>query len=359
MAKKIMLWPSARSKYVKVDNMKKIYYSLILLTVVMVFLNYYMYGFMYAVKLTLMVVLSIVITRLTEILFYTHDKEINREEAKELIKKSYPELTAIIYALLIPIGTPLWLVGLGAILATGLGKLIFGGFHHMVFHTSLVGFLFVTIGWTGLSINADFANSFDNYLLKLLFDNDFFNNTLSIGSAFSPDAALALASGSNYDIGSMLFGVVPGVLGIGIVMIGMFGFLVYNKVINWITTTSMVGSLLLISVIIAAVNGYNIVEYPLYQLFGGMFLFVAVFLASDPITTPIPTVGKVIYGVLVGGLTMFMRNGEQFQNGNYIQGVVFAVLFMSMLTPMLNVEFGKKKKKIPKKDPVPATKAGA
>ena len=129
----------------------------------------------------------------------------------------------------------------------------------------------------------------------------------------------------------------PGILGIGIVMLGMFGFLVYKKVINWITTTSMIGSLLVISFIIALFNGYNVVYYPLFQLFGGMFLFVAIFFASDPITTPIPTIGKVLFGILVGAITMFIRNGDTFMNGTYIQGVVFAVLFMSMLTPLLNV----------------------
>jgi len=319
---------------------------------------------MHGIKLVLMIVLSIIATREVEILFYSHDRDIDRAQSKELITKSYPEVTALLFALLLPVGTPLWLTVIGAVLATVVGKLLFGGYHHMVFHTSLVGFLFVTLGWDGLSVNADFANSFDNYLLKLVFDNNFFNDFLSLGNLFPPDSVLVLAlDGSSVDSGftmfDMMFGLAPGILGIGIVMLGMFGFLVYKKAINWITTTSMIGSLLVISFIIAAINGYNVVYYPMFQLFGGMFLFVAIFLASDPITTPIPTVGKVIFGVLVGAITMFIRNGEQFMNGTYVQGVVFAVLFMSMLTPMLNVEFGKKKKKIPKKDPVPTEKVGA
>lgn len=359
MAKKLMIFPSARSRYLSDKGMKTMFYTLLLLAALMVLQNWYLYSFMHGVKLILMVVLSIVVTKEVEILFYSHDKDIDRAQSKELIAKSYPEVTALLFALLLPVGTPLWLTVIGAILATVVGKLLFGGFHHMVFHTSLVGFLFVTLGWNGLSINAEFANSFDNYLLKLLFDNDFFNNILSIGNAFLPSDPLALSSFGSYDVASMIFGIAPGILGIGIVMIGMFFYLVYNKVINWITTTSMIGTLLVISIIIALVNGYNPIEYPLHQLFGGMFLFVAIFLASDPITTPIPTKGKVIYGVLVGALTMFMRNGDNFQNGTYIQAVVFAVLFMSMLTPMLNVELGKKKKKVVKKDPVPPVKVGA
>jgi electron transport complex protein RnfD len=357
MAAKLMIFPSARSRYLSDKGMNLIYKTLLVLAALMVLQNWYLYSFMHGFKLVLMVVLSVIATRETEILFYSHDKDIDRAQSKELIVKSYPEVTGLLFALLIPVGTPLWLTVVGAILATIIGKLIFGGFHHMVFHTSLVGFLFVTLGWDGLSINAEFANSFDNYVLKLLFDNNFFNNTLSIGSVFGPDAALALSSGSNYALVDYLFGMAPGILGIGIVMIGMFGFLVYKKAINWITTTSLLGAMFVISFIIALVNDYNVLVYPLEQIFGGMFLFVAIFLVSDPITTPIPTIGKVIYGISVAGLTVFIRQGDNFMNGTYIQGIVFATLFMSMLTPMLNVEFGKKKKKTVKK--VPTEKVGA
>jgi electron transport complex protein RnfD len=350
MAKKIMLWPSARSKYIKADNMKKIYYSLILLAVVMSFLNYYMYGFMYGVKLGLMVLVSILLTRLTEILFYTHDKEINRQEAKELIKKSYPELTAITYVLLIPIGTPLWLVGLGAILATVLGKLIFGGFHHMVFHSSLVGVIFVTLGWPGLVDGVTFMNSFDNYLLDLVFNNTFFNETLAFNSTpFAAESLTAMGkfmdNGSMYSLDQLFLGVVPGVVGSGLVLLLIFGYLVFKKAVNWITPTVMILAFLLTGLIIGLVNGYDS-AYPLYELFAGGFLFVVIFISTDPITTPVDYRGKILFAIIAGALTMVIRNA-----GKYEEGVFFAVGFMMMLTPMINQAFKKKvvKKASPKK----------
>ena len=353
MANKIMLWPSARSKFIKTDNMKKIYYSAIVLAVVMSFLNYYMYGFMYGVKLGLMVVVSIVLTRLTEILFYTHDKDINRQEAKDLIKKSYPELTAIVYVLLIPIGTPLWLVGVGAILATMLGKLIFGGFHHMVFHSSLVGVIFVTLGWPGLVDGVAFINSFDNYLLDLIFNNSFFNETLSINSTpIAVESMTALGKlmfdGSMYSFDQLFLGVVPGVVGSGIVLLGIFGYLVFKKAINWITPTAMILSFLATALIIGLANGYDMI-YPLYELFAGSFLFVVIFISTDPITTPIDTKGKIVFAIIAGALTIIIRNA-----GKYEEGVFFAIGFMMMLTPMLNQAFKKKpvKKPVVKKEGV-------
>ena len=344
MAKKIMLWPSARSKFVKDGNMKLIYKSLIVLSIVMIFLNYYMFGFMYGVKLALMVLISIMITVESEILFYTIDKDITREESKKLIEKSYPKITALIYALLIPIGTPLWLVAIGAILATFLGKLLFGGFHHMVFHSSLVGVIFVTLGWPGLGNGVMFSTAFDNYLIELLFGGSFFQETLSIGNTFLPNATPLLEGFANYSVFDTFLGIVPGVIGSALVVLVLGAFLLYKKAINWITPVSMISSFLIIAFIITLSKEHDM-SFVLYQLFGGSFLFVVFFIATDPITSPINNYGKIIYGVIAGALTMLIRNA-----GTHVEGVYFAVGFMMMLTPMINTYMkAKPKKKAPVK----------
>ena len=348
MAAKIMLWPSPRSKFVKEKNMDLIYKTLIVLSIIMILTNYYLYSFMYAVKLLLMIIVAIALTVESEILFYSHDKDISRKEAKALLKKSYPKITALIYVLLIPIGTPLWLVGLGAILATFLGKLLFGGFAHMVFHSSLVGVLFVTLGWSQLVDGVAFISSFDNYLLELIFDNNFFNETLSIGGVFDPSNMTTslgmLINNDMYSLFDVFHGIVPGIVGSGAVLVIIFGFLIYKKAINWITPVTMLGTFLVTAVIISVINDYDTI-FPLYQLFSGSFLFILIFIVSDPITTPIPTKGKIIFGLVAGSLTMFIRQGVQYE-----EGVIFAVLFMNMLTPLLNQSF--KAKKVVKKAPL-------
>lgn len=353
--KKVMLWPSARSKYVKDENMKILFYALVVLSAVMILQNYYLYSFMYGIKLLLMIVVSIILTSEMEILFYTHDKEINRQEAKELIVKSYPKITAMIYALLIPIGTPLWLVGLGAVLATLLGKLIFGGYHHMIFHSSLVGVIMVTLGWTQLVDGVALMTSFDNYLLQLVFDNPFFNETLAIGGQFDPanltSALGMLLNNDMYNLGEVFIGLTPGIIGGGLVLLLIFTYFMLKKTIEWVTPVVTIISFLVVAVIVMFSKQYDI-TYPLYQLFSGAFLFVVIFVVSDPITTPIPLKGKIVFGVIVGALTMFIRLGSQYE-----EGVVFAVLFMNMLTPLLSEVFKEKRVAQPKKAPV--EKAGA
>jgi len=328
MAMKLMIMPSARTKFLKHENMQLILKLLIVLAVFMVIGNYFVYSFMHAVKLILMIYLSVLVTREVEILFYTFDKDIDRGQAKELIEKSYYIHTALIYALIVPVGTPLWLVVIGAVMATFLGKLMFGGYHHMVFHSSLVGYLFVTLGWTGLAVDHVFINSFFNNILKFLFDNDFFNVTIGVNQLFTQTSIESIYM---YSLG-------------GLILL-MFAYLIYNKAINYIAPISFLGMFLVLSFVVGIWNGFESL-FAVEQLFTGILLLVVVFVVSNPITTPIPTAGKVIYGLLAAVLTVFIRLG-----GTYSEGVVFGVLFMSMLTPMLNVELGKKK--VPKKDPTP------
>ena len=349
MAMKLMLLPSVRSKFVKDENMKLIYRTLLVLSVIMIISNYYMYSFMYAVKLALMIVVAIIATVETEILFYSHDKNITREVSKDLIQKSYPKITALIYVLLIPVGTPLWLVAIGAIMGTMFGKLLFGGFHHMIFHTSLVGVMFVTLGWSQLSLGVDFITAFDNYIIELIFNNDFFNNTLALKGDYDPanmtSAIGMLTNGTPYKTLDVLLGITPGIIVSGLALIVAGGFLIYKKAINWVTPLTTLLSFTFVAVIIALVNGQSML-YPLQHVLTGSLLFVLLFVVSDPITTPIPLKGKIIYGVIAGALAMFIRNGIKYE-----EGIIFGVLFMSMLTPMINQELKKKpvKKTPPKK----------
>lgn len=342
MAKKLMIMPSGRSRYLKDDNMKLIYKSLVVLSVVMVALNYYLYAPLYAIKLILMIVLSVIATRETEILFYTHEFDCDRSQAKELIVKSYPKITALIYVLLIPVGTPLWLVVLGAILATLLGKLLFGGFHHMIFHSSLVGVIIVTLGWQQLVDGVAFMTSFDNYILTLLFDHPFFNETLRIGGMFDPSmmssALQAMKDGVEYALGDVILGVVPGIVGSGLVLVGIFVFLIYKKAINYTIPVTLLSTFFVGMAIISVINS-NAWTYPIYQLFSGSILFVTIYVTTDPITTPIPFKGKIVFGVIAAIFTMFIRLGWKYE-----EGIIFGVLFMSMLTPMLNTVFKEKAK---------------
>jgi len=338
--KKAMLVPSKKFKLVKKEKLKEIEKVLYALCVVMLFMNYYLYSFMHMIKFAAIVAVSIVAVKEFEILFYSHNKELKREDAKELIKGSYPVLLALIYALLIPVGTPLWIVAFGAVIATFLGKLIIGGFTHSVFNPSLIGVLYITFGYSVLASNYEFGASLTNFLFKLLLDNPLFNEGLKFAgmNLFNADSVLAVNGFETYSLVRTIFGGAPGISVPGIFVLIGLGYLIYKKAVNYLVPVLSIVSLFVMYLVLG--NG---IEYALYQLFTGSFLFVVVFAGTDVITTPVKTEGKIIFAIIVGVMTVLIREA-----GTYTEGVIFALLFANMLTPMFNFWFDKKKKPVKK-----------
>ena len=69
----------------------------------------------------------------------------------------------------------------------------------------------------------------------------------------------------------------------------------------------------------------------LHQLASGSLLFGAFFIATDPVTSPLTSRGKWIYGVGIGAIIMLLRLFS-----GYPEGVMFAVLLMNAVTPLIN-----------------------
>jgi len=69
----------------------------------------------------------------------------------------------------------------------------------------------------------------------------------------------------------------------------------------------------------------------LHHLLGGAFLFGALFIATDPTTSPLTPKGRVIFGVAFGAIVMLLRNLS-----NYPEGVMFAILLVNAFTPLIN-----------------------
>ena len=67
------------------------------------------------------------------------------------------------------------------------------------------------------------------------------------------------------------------------------------------------------------------------HLLSGGLLFGAVFMATDYVTSPRSNLGKIVYGVIIGALTILIRC-----YGAYPEGVSLAILFANLLVPALN-----------------------
>ena len=220
-----------------------------------------------------------------------------------------PINTGLIIALLLPSSTPIYVLLLAVVVGVYAGKIVFGGYGYYIFNPALVGVLFAQISFDTQIIFGDTP------LLQL-------KDALSGSFTFNLQNLLV----GNYDavaIGSTS----------AIVLIGLFIYLLINKVVDLRSSGVFILSVVLISLGIGFVNygGVGMVNYTLVNLLTGLTLFGAVFLVSETISSPTSREAKIIYGVVVAVLTMAVR-----VLGSNPEGVIFAILFGNMITPFLN-----------------------
>ena len=70
----------------------------------------------------------------------------------------------------------------------------------------------------------------------------------------------------------------------------------------------------------------------IYQILSGGLILGAFFMATDYVTTPMTTVGKLIFGIGCGVITCVIR-----VYAAYPEGVSFSILIMNIVTPLIDM----------------------
>lgn len=70
---------------------------------------------------------------------------------------------------------------------------------------------------------------------------------------------------------------------------------------------------------------------PMFNLFSAATVFSAVFIVSDPVSTPMSKSGKIACGIIIGVSNALIRNYTY-----YTEAIVYAVLIGNLLTPLLD-----------------------
>ena len=225
-------------------------------------------------------------------------------------------VTGTILGLSLPGTAPWYVCVIGAAVAIGIGKMVFGGLGMNIFNPAMVGRAFVMIAFAG-----DLAAS--GYVHV--------GGVVDIISQATPLTAFK-QSGVGTPAVMLFFGNTNGSLGETSALACMLGglYLCYRRAASWeIPAGILTGTLLL-----AGLANLTDPAGPwtmLHHLLGGSLLFGAFFIATDPVTSPLTTQGKWIYGLGIGLLIMFLRLFS-----GYPEGVMFAVLLMNALTPLIN-----------------------
>lgn len=109
-------------------------------------------------------------------------------------------------------------------------------------------------------------------------------------------------------------------------------YLILRRVIKWQVPVVYIATVFLLSLIIK-----QDLTIALYQVLGGGLMIAAFFMITDYSTTPINTLGKMVFAFGCGVITVLIRFW-----GSYPEGVSFAILLMNILSPYIEKLCAKK-----------------
>lgn len=243
------------------------------------------------------------------------------------VKNSFAPITGLILAMMLSVNTPIWVLIIGCFFATVIGKLLFGGFGYNIFNPALVGYLFISVAYYGvISKNGGYANPAEIEILA--------GATPMTNFASNPVASIDVLVGSYGSLWDFFLGTIPGSLAetSALLCVVSFIYLVIRKVINWRVPVIYVGTVFVLMYIIGAFNGYALdLRYALFGILSGGLMFGAVFMATEPVTTPKNPNGKVIFALFLGVLTVLFR-----YNGNMPEGVATSIITMNLFTVIID-----------------------
>ncbi len=250
-------------------------------------------------------------------------------------------VTGLLLALNLPPTLPWWMAMLGTIFAIIVVKQLFGGLGQNFMNPALAGRCFLVL-------------SFGSYMTNFILDG------------VTQATPLAnLRNGLPIDIKDMFLGYTAGTIGetSALALLIGAGYLLVKRVISPKIPLIYIGTLAICVAIYAATKDYNVVDYTLAHLCGGGLMLGAWFMATDYVTSPITSSGKIIFGVILGLLTFVLRIF-----GGTPEGVSYAIIISNLLVPLIEkvtapksfgygAETTKEEKKAKKADAKAAKKA--
>ena len=107
-------------------------------------------------------------------------------------------------------------------------------------------------------------------------------------------------------------------------------YLSVRKIIDWKVPLTFITSIFVFTYAIALFKGMG-VWYPLFHIVSGGAMYAAVFMITDPVTTPTSSIGRILFAIGVAIFVVIIRI-----KANLPEGVVYGILFMNMLSPLLD-----------------------
>lgn len=242
-------------------------------------------------------------------------------------------ITGLLLGLTLPPIFPLWMAACGSVIAIALGKFIFGGLGYNVFNPALVGravlqaaFPLAITTWAP-AFTGDRFTRFSTSTLAFPFTEP----RVDAVTGATPLAALKF-DGVATETSELALGLISGSTGETCAVLILLGglYLVARRMMNWRIPLAVLGSAFLLSGGLYLLDP-RVYPSPVFMLFSGGLMLGAVYMATDMVASPLTPLGVVIYGSVIGLLTVVIRIW-----GGLPEGVMYAILLANALSPHID-----------------------
>ncbi len=225
-------------------------------------------------------------------------------------------VTGTLIAFNVPAGLPYWIAIVGCFVAIIVVKQLFGGMGKNIVNPAITARIVLFIS---------FATEMTTWPLPKM--------AADATSTATPLGVLAEGGAELPSNMQMFLGFIGGSMGevsaIALLIGGLF--LIWKKIISPIIPCCFIGTVFVFALIYYAATGEgDALEMAVFHILAGGVMLGAFFMATDYVTSPLLPMGKVIFGIGCGLITMIIRLW-----GQYPEGVSFSILIMNCLTPLI------------------------
>ena len=225
-------------------------------------------------------------------------------------KQTIGDLSAVVTGLLLALNlstnVPVWQCVIGTLFAIVCVKCLFGGLGHNFANPAITGRVFMLVAFSAVAGGA---------------------NPTIVELTTSATPLEQLAKGETVELLDLFLGLHGGAIGETCILALVLGFLylLVRKVITWHTPVVFIAT---VFVLYLAFTGDVVMA--LSQILAGGLFIGAIFMATDYVTTPINTCGRIVFALGCGVITFIIRYFCA-----YPEGVSFSILIMNILTPFI------------------------
>lgn len=232
-----------------------------------------------------------------------------------------PIVTGLIIALTMPATIPYSVVAVAAVFAIVVVKHPFGGLGNNIFNPAAAGFSFVAICWPQ-----------QVFMYPQPFDTLPVFGDVSVKLFQNPAFVLKLGGMPTNDITEMALGNYPGPMGATniLVLLACLAYLLFRNTIRWQLPVPFLLTCATIAFLFPRI-GTDPIQSVLFEMMSGTLLFGAVFVITDPATSPKRDSSYAIYGIFAGVITMLFR-----YFGGFEESMSFSILFANAFVPLID-----------------------